>query len=291
MTTPIGSASNFILNIVELQNTITSAGGTTPLTQLAATVAQLQEMVIYEEKRIATNTISAYNTTPIQVTDSMNFAAGAGLTLNGGVVSTIAGGGGGLDPAALTAVSTIGYYTSFTDYYSTSGVAGDLALAFRVEGVGALPTGGVSTPVTITAGGTTTIAGGLRVTGASTPALGRYLTCMDVLGTAEWQDPGSVSDLRWKEGVRRFDDYWRVLAGVQGVRFRWSEGGGAGRSGPDVGVIAQDVMNVLPEAVIEGVDGRPHRVTYEKLVPVLVEAVKELRERVEELERGAHATR
>jgi hypothetical protein len=279
MTTPIGSASNFILNITELQNTITSAGGTTPINQLAATVAQLQEMVIYEEKRIRTNTISAYNTTPIQVTDSMNFAAGAGLTLNGGVVSTVTGGGAGR--VDLAAVSTIGYYTSFTEFYSTSGAATDLAIAFRVEGAG----GGPVRPVEITAGGGTTIAGGLTLTTAGTPALGRYLTCMDALGTAEWQDPGSVSDLRWKEDVRRFDDYWRVLEGVQGVRFRWASAAAGGRSGPDVGVIAQDVLTVLPEAVIEGVDGRPHRVTYEKLVPVLVEAVKELRARVGELEK------
>jgi hypothetical protein len=278
MTTPIGSASNFILNIVELQNTITSAGGTTPFSQLATTVAQLQEMVIYDEKRIAANTISAYNTTPIQVTDSMNFAAGTNLTLNGGTVSTIAAalaGGGTVGP-----VSTVGYYTSFTNYYSTSGVAGDLAIAFQVEGAGA-----VSTPMTFTAGGQTTIAGGLRVTGAGTPAFGRYLTCMDALGTAEWQDPGSVSDVRWKEDVRPFEDYWRVLGGIQGVRFRWGGGGvAAGRTGADVGVIAQDVLSVLPEAVIEGIDGRPHRVSYEKLVPVLVEAVKELGARVAELE-------
>ena len=279
MTTPIGSSSNFILNIVELQNTITSAGGTTPFSQLATTVAQLQEMVIYEEKRIATNTISAYNTTPIQVTDSMNFAAGTSLTLNGGTVSTATATGGG---AGAGPVSTVGYYTSFTNYYSTSGVAADLAIAFQVEGAGA---GAVSTPMTFTAGGETTIAGGLRVTGAGTPAFGRYLTCMDALGTAEWQDPGSVSDVRWKEDVRPFEDHWRVLGGIQGVRFRWGGvGAAAGRTGSDVGVIAQDVLSVLPEAVIEGVDGLPHRVSYEKLVPVLVEAVKELGARVAALE-------
>ncbi len=271
----IAAASNFILNIVELQNTITSAGGTNALTQLQTTVSQLQEMVIYDEKRIAANTISAYNTTPIQVTDSMNFAAGASLTLNGGTVSTLAGSGG----TTYTAVSTIGFGPSFTQYFSTGGVAAATAISFQVEGVG----GAVSTPMTFSAAGATTIAGGLRVTAAGTPALGRYLTCMDSLGTAEWQDPGSVSDGRWKEDVRGFTDYWTVLDGVQGVRFRWGEI--SGRSGEDIGVVAQDVLKVLPEAVIEGVDGLPHRVSYEKLIPVMVEAIKELRGRVEELER------
>jgi hypothetical protein len=275
----IAAASNFILNIVELQNTITSAGGTNALTQLQATVSQLQEMVIYDEKRIATNTISAYNTTPIQVTDSMNFAAGASLTLDGGVVSTIAGSGGG---TAYGSVSSIGFGPSYTQYVSTGGVASATAISFQVEGAG----GGsaVSTPMTFSASGTTTIAGGLLITGAGTPALGRYLTCMDTLGTAEWQDPGVVSDGRWKQDVRGFADYWTVLDGVHGVRFRWGEM--SGRSGEDVGVVAQDVLKVLPEAVIEGVDGLPHRVAYDKLIPVLVEAVKELRGRVEELERA-----
>ena len=276
----IAAASNFILNIVELQNTITSAGGTNALSQLQTTVSQLQEMVIYEEKRIAANTISAYNTTPIQVTDSMNFAAGASLFLNGGAVSTVAGGGG----ATYSAVSTIGFGPSFTQYFSTGGVGAATAISFQVEGVGvpAVP-GATSSPMTFSAAGATTIAGGLRVTAAGTPALGRYLTCMDSLGTAEWQDPGSVSDGRWKEDVRGFTDYWTVLDGVQGVRFRWGEV--SGRSGEDIGVVAQDVLKVLPEAVIEGVDGLPHRVSYEKLIPVMVEAIKELRGRVEELER------
>lgn len=280
----IAAASNFILNIVELQNTITSAGGTSALTQLQTTVSQLQEMVIYDEKRIAANTISAYNTTPIQVTDSMNFAAGTSLTLNGGTVSTTAGSGSG-SGASYASVSSIGFGPSVTNYFSTAGVGTATAISFQVEGVGGV--GATSTPITVSAGGLTTIAGGLRVTAAGTPALGRYLTCMDALGTAEWQDPGSVSDGRWKEDVRGFAEYWTVLDGVQGVRFRWSAL--SGRSGEDIGVVAQDVLRVLPEAVIEGIDGLPHRVAYEKLIPVLVEAVKELRGRVEELESAVAA--
>jgi hypothetical protein len=50
-------------------------------------------------------------------------------------------------------------------------------------------------------------------------------------------------------------------------------------------VIAQDLLPVLPEAVIEGIDGRPHLVHYNKIIPVLVEAIKGLEERVKELER------
>ena len=266
MTTPIGSASNFILNITELQNTITSAGGVNQVNQLSNTVAQLQQMLNYDTKSLAVNTISAYNMTPIQVTDSMNFALNAGITLNG---TTVAASGTVPDYGA---VSTIGFATSVTNYFSTS-VGTDTAISFQV---GAGP---AVTPLAITAGG------GLTLATAGTPGLGKYLTCMDGLGTAEWQTPAIPSDARWKEDVRPMADYATILEGIHGVRFRWTSL--SGMSGPDVGVIAQDVLAVLPEAVIEGVDGRPHMVHYQKIVPVLVEAVKELRARVAVLEGAA----
>jgi hypothetical protein len=38
-------ASNFLLNIVELQNVITSSSGLSPVASLSNTVAQIQQMV------------------------------------------------------------------------------------------------------------------------------------------------------------------------------------------------------------------------------------------------------
>ena len=117
-------ASNFLLNIVELQNTITSASGLTPISILSNTVSQIQEMVIYGEKRLAVNTISKYNTSPIQVLDSMNFASNASLTVNN------IGVGAGTTPS-FGAVSSIGYISSITNYFSTS-VGTDTAIEFQV---------------------------------------------------------------------------------------------------------------------------------------------------------------
>ena len=270
MTTMIGSASNFILNITELQNTITSAGGVNQVNQLSNTVAQLQQMLNYDTKSLAVNTISAYNMTPIQVTDSMNFASNANLTLNESVV--VGGGSTGLPDYGV--VSTIGFATSVTNYFSTT-TGADTAISFQV---GAGP---AVTPLVITA------AGGVLLPTTGTPGLGKYLTCMDSLGTAEWVTPAIPSDVRWKEDVRPMADYAAILEGIRGVRFRWT--GLSGMSGPDVGLIAQDVLAVLPEAVIEGIDGRPHMVSYQKIVPVLVEAVKDLRGRVAALEEAAAA--
>jgi hypothetical protein len=53
---------------------------------------------------------------------------------------------------------------------------------------------------------------------------------------------------------------------------------------PGIGVVAQDVEKVFPDAVSTGEDGYL-RVDNHGLVGVLVEAVKELADRVEELER------
>jgi hypothetical protein len=83
-----GAANTFVVNITELQNTTTTASGLSPYAVLSDQIGQIQEMVIYGEKRIAANTISAYSTTPIQVTDTMNITTAGGLTVNGITVST-----------------------------------------------------------------------------------------------------------------------------------------------------------------------------------------------------------
>jgi hypothetical protein len=251
MATP---ASNFILNIVELQNTIANASGLTPFASLSNTVAQLQEMVIYDEKRIAVNTISQYNTSPIQVLDSLNLAAGATITQDG---ATLGGGG-------ATATSTIGLGSNVIQFTS-SVAAGAPAISFQVAGG--------QVPLVATADG------GLRLPAAGVPALGKYLVCTDSLGTAEWQVPAIPSDARLKENVRRLEGAAHILSNIQGVRFNWKGGGEE-----DVGVLAQEVAAVLPEAVVSGSEYM--QVYYTKLIPVLIEEIKELRARVEALEGG-----
>ena len=56
--------------------------------------------------------------------------------------------------------------------------------------------------------------------------------------------------------------------------------------GKDVGLIAQEVEKVLPEVVVRRPDGIM-AISYEKVVPLLVESIKELTKRVEELENGS----
>lgn len=260
-----GPASNFILNIVELQNTITSASGLSPITSLSNTVSRLQEMVIYDEKRIAVNTISQYNTSPIQVQDSLNLAAGASITQEGTVIA-----GTGASGGSVSSMGSVGLGPNQIQFTSTT-TAGAAAITFQV---GAGPT----TPLVVTADGIT------RLPVAGTPGVGKYLTCMDGAGTAEWQVPAMPSDIRLKENVRRLEGTGHILSNIQGVRFKWKDGGGGNGGGEDVGLIAQDVQAVLPEAVT----GNDYLfVQYNKLIPVLVEEIRELQRRVESLEAAA----
>lgn len=257
----VGVNNRFVLNITELQNVITGVSGLTPVASLSNAVSQIQEMVIYNEKRIAANTISNYTTTPIQVTASLNMASGTTLTVDG---TSVASG-----TTSYGQISTIGNGPNYMTFVSTV-TAGSNAITFVTNN---------STIAAITAGGIFDISGGVRLSGTGTPVVGRYLTCMDTLGTAEWHDPGSVpSDARLKENVRPVADYGSILETIRGVRFNWIATGTE-----DIGVIAQEVRDVLPEAVDEN-GGDMIRVSYHKIIPVLVEAIKELRARVSTLE-------
>jgi hypothetical protein len=76
-----------------------------------------------------------------------------------------------------------------------------------------------------------------------------------------------------------------ALAGIEkirGVSFDWRKEGPL--SGRDIGVIAQEVETVFPELVSRDSEGQ-RMVNYAGLVAVLIEAVKELDERLAALER------
>jgi len=76
---------------------------------------------------------------------------------------------------------------------------------------------------------------------------------------------------------------------LQGVTWRWREEAPAeARERAEMGVLAQEVEAVFPELVRTGPDGYK-RVDYAGLIAPLIEAVKELDERVRALEERAAA--
>jgi len=97
-------------------------------------------------------------------------------------------------------------------------------------------------------------------------------------GTITATDFNSTSDIIRKKNLREVVNSLEILKDIRGVRFDWIENGS-----PSVGVIAQEVEQVLPELVNEN-DGIKS-VNYNGLVGVLIEAVKELQAEVEGLKR------
>ena len=98
------------------------------------------------------------------------------------------------------------------------------------------------------------------------------------------------SDARLKENVTPIGNAVDIVKQLNGVRYDWTEAYIESKGGEDgtfvrkhdIGVIAQEVEKVFPEIVAENSEGYK-AVRYERLVPVLIEAVKELSEEVARL--------
>jgi hypothetical protein len=134
--------------------------------------------------------------------------------------------------------------------------------------------------------GNTSICGSLDVAGS---------TCLrggvGIIGTTEITGNLNVSgdvtafyssDKRLKTDLSRIGDSSSIINSLTGYRFNW-DSNKTNREGSDVGIIAQDTQKVLPVIVKEREDGYL-AVDYIKLIPVLIEEVKSLNNRIVTLE-------
>lgn len=97
------------------------------------------------------------------------------------------------------------------------------------------------------------------------------------------------SDKRLKDNIIPISDALGKLDEIQGVEFDWIPKEGVhSHEGHDIGVIAQEIEKIAPEAVTTR-DSGYLAVKYEKLVPILIQAIKELKSRVIELENNKHS--
>jgi len=89
----------------------------------------------------------------------------------------------------------------------------------------------------------------------------------------------SLSDRTQKEDIRPIENAIEIVNQLTGVRYNWKNN----TNKPSIGLIAQDVEEVIPEVVVEMADGLKS-VSYGNIVAVLIEAIKEQHVRIEELE-------
>jgi hypothetical protein len=95
----------------------------------------------------------------------------------------------------------------------------------------------------------------------------------------------SSSDKRFKENIQPIENALEKINQIGGYEFDWKveNKNEHGYEGHDLGVIAQEIEAIAPELVQTRENGYK-AVKYDKLVSVLIEAIKELSAKIDRLE-------
>lgn len=113
------------------------------------------------------------------------------------------------------------------------------------------------------------------------------------LGNGDMTAAGNVtaySDIRLKENISKLENALGKIKKLNGVKFNWKDMpdvvGNPGKA--DFGILAHEVEEVAPELISPSAhkspDGDPYKtVAYDKLVPLLIEAIKDLSSQVDDL--------
>ena len=118
-----------------------------------------------------------------------------------------------------------------------------------------------------------------NLSGSSVSSSGDILADGDVVAY-------NSSDMRLKNNLQVIEGALDKIDGINGYEFDWNDKspGWARQRGHDVGVVAQEVQKIHPEIVEERKNGYLG-VDYKRLVPLLIQSIKELKQEVEELKK------
>ncbi len=238
--------------------------------------------------------------------DGLDFRTG-GNTVRAVLTNTGALGVGTTTPDQHVEVEGAG--DQFLRVTSTSGVTGVVGIEFKRQGSGpsdwqvrndgGLLFFGQSADELVS---TTDV---LRLGGGSvTPATDNTITCGQAAlrWTNVFATSGVVntSDAREKMNVRAIDRGLNDVLRLRPVRFQWKD---RPEEGDKLGLIAQELQQVLPETVVDETwkvneDGTREKVPaerlgvyYSDLIPVLIRAIQEQQQRIEALERTVQEQR
>jgi hypothetical protein len=101
-----------------------------------------------------------------------------------------------------------------------------------------------------------------------------YANASGIIGT-------SSSDERLKTNVTSLDQGLLATLSLNPVRFNWNDTANFGTQ-TEIGLIAQEVRQIVPEVVGEGADGTLS-VDYAKLTPILINSIKDLKNQIDAL--------
>ena len=265
-------------DIVEATNFISTTGGnltiTGTLTLSALTASTALALNASKAVVSVTNTGSGNNvlatsptlTTPNLGTPSaLTLTNATGLPIDGGTINTLPVARGG------TGATDAGTARSNLSVPSTTGSGASGTWAINITGNAATATSATSATSATTATNATQL-GGVAASG--------YALLSGATFTGNLNAPAFfyTSDMRVKNNIETITDALAKVNSMRGVSFDWANGMGSA-----VGVIAQEVQEVVPQAVSSQPDGLLN-VAYGNLVGVLIEAIKELSAKVEALE-------
>ena len=194
------------------------------------------------------------------------------LNTNGNVGIGTTGPGTPLQVDGSTTAGGAGWTAFFTESSSAAGVALGSRGSSTATAVGTIQ--GVNSTVTATTNLLINPFGGNVGIGNTGPS---YV--LDVTGEARFTGGYTTSDRRWKTDIEPIKDALDTVAKLQGVTFDWRRKEFPAMrfaAGKQIGFIAQDVEKVLPQIV--STDNKGYKnISYESVIPVLAEAVKELK--------------
>ena len=162
---------------------------------------------------------------------------------------------------------------------TTPQLGGNLDLnSFKISGSGDIEAVSGSFSGPLESSGSLMVSGTFDSTGDATFGNNLYIT-----GSVYVQNDViayDTSDERLKDNIQIIPSAVDKVQSLRGVSFDWSEQ--SNFKGHDIGVIAQDVEKVLPELVVDRNTGFK-AVKYDKIVAVLIEAIKEQQTQIDEL--------
>jgi hypothetical protein len=266
--------------------TVTSVGGTGTVSglTLTGTVTSTGNLTLGGTLSLTSaNVTDGLGFTPYNATNPAGYTTNTGTVTGTGTANRISKwstGGAGIENSIIQDDGTrIGIgttpdavYTALindaTSGYKHIGANGDVGFYTKNEGVGTANIlyqadalggfGGNTTVFTVNSSGTLEVKG-------------------DIIAF------GTPSDRRLKENIKPIESALSKAMKLQGVTFDWKEKEGKIIDiKQDIGFIAQDVQKVLPELVKENVDGKLS-MRHQGIAPILLEAIKELKQEIEEL--------
>jgi hypothetical protein len=226
------------------------------------------------------------------VTDAMLAGSISNAKLTNSTIS-------GISLGSNLATLTIGTGLSGTSYNGSTGVTiANTGVTSNVAGTGISLSGGTGA-VTITNSGVTSLTAGTGVsvsgaTGGVTVSIGQSVATSASPTFAGLTINGAItatgditayytSDKRHKNNIQIIPNALSKVRALNGVTWEWNDDvNEVTKSTPKTGLIAQEVQSVLPEVVIEKVDGFLG-LDYSKMMGLMVEAIKEQQIQIDNL--------